>query len=378
MCHPVPVMTVSTLIVLAAGRSSRFGRSKVLEPVGPNGQCLLDLTLSEAARAGLERAVVVCRADHVAELEPHLAAASLSGCLVPQRLDDLPARPRGQATAHPGGPSRSAGPNGRRADRTRPWGTGHAVLAARHEIDGPFSVANADDFYGPEAWQALGAQLPRCTARQGVIVSFPAERTLSPAGGVSRGWVQEAGHAAGSPADPAAPDPAHRSTATGTIGSAPTLRAVAGLVELLELQRAPTPDEPTVADGAVTGHARPPAALVGIDPAGQRRYIAPNTPVSMNLWALSADVMPALEGAFEAWLDAGPGPDDEFALSTALDGLLRAGWLRLEHVPAGRLWAGLTHPDDRYRVQALLFDAGAAATADPASPPSNPRNGVSR
>lgn len=351
MCHPVPVMTSSTLIVLAAGRSSRYGRSKVLEPVGPDGECLLDVTLASAARVGLRRAVVVCRSEHVAELEPHLAAAELPVRLVLQTTDDLvPGGRPGAPKPGADGAGAPAEPAAERTVRTRPWGTGHAVLAARHDIDGPFAVANADDFYGPEAWGALAAHLPGCATNQGMLVSFPAELTLSDEGGVSRGWVQEPD--AGAKATPKSPKatpeagPGAESPPATPAESGPNaLRPVAGLVELLELRRV---------DDGHGPHGGAPSGLVGIDPMGQRRRIAPDTPVSMNLWALSADVMPQLEHAFVEWLAAGPGPEDEFALSTALDRLLRAGQLDLAHVPAGRLWAGLTHPGDRDRVRALL------------------------
>jgi hypothetical protein len=374
-------MTSSTLIVLAAGRSSRYGRSKVLEPVGPDGECLLDVTLASAARVGLRRAVVVCRSEQVAELEPHLAAAELPARLVLQTTDDLvpggcPGAD-GVGAPKPGGP---ADPTAERTVRTRPWGTGHAVLAARHDIDGPFAVANADDFYGPEAWGALAAHLSGCATNEGVIVSFPAESTLSDEGGVSRGWVQEPDGEAGAtpearPATPEAGPGAESVKATPEAGpgarsptpaeSGPNApRPVAGLVELLELRRV---------DDGHGPHGGAPSPLVGIDPTGQRRQIAPDTPVSMNLWALSADVMPRLERAFVEWLAAAPGPDDEFALSTSLDRLLRAGQLRLTHVPAGRLWAGLTHPGDRDRVRALLC----GSASETPSPDPDISNGVS-
>ncbi|HKP30350.1 MAG TPA: NTP transferase domain-containing protein [Gemmatimonadales bacterium] len=166
-----------TLLVLAAGRGSRFGGPKQLEPLGPRGQFLSDYALRDAERSGATRAVFVIAPEHETAFRRHHGASdtALSITYVHQRLDDLPP-----------GFSVPAG-------RTKPWGTTHAVLSARGVIDGPFVIVNADDFYGPEAIMAAEQFLSvRQPARLPVLaaIAYPLAETLSPNGPVSRAILQ--------------------------------------------------------------------------------------------------------------------------------------------------------------------------------------------
>ena len=152
-------MTSPALVLLAAGMATRFGRLKQLEPVGPNGEALLDLNVADARAAGFDRIVMVIRE----ELEPAFRAhaAQLPGDVAPvyvhQRIDDA---------------------------RGAPWGTGEAVLCARAAVPDRFAVANADDLYGPDAFRLLAAHLR--AGEDWALVAYPAAATLSEAGGVSR------------------------------------------------------------------------------------------------------------------------------------------------------------------------------------------------
>jgi dTDP-glucose pyrophosphorylase len=156
-------LTSPALVLLAAGMATRFGRLKQLEPVGPNGEAILDLNVADARAAGFDRIVMVIRE----ELEPAFRAhaAQLPGDVAPvyvhQRIDDA---------------------------RGAPWGTGEAVLCARGAVPDRFAVANADDLYGPDAFRLLTAHL-----REGAdwsLVGYPVAATLSDAGGVSRALCQ--------------------------------------------------------------------------------------------------------------------------------------------------------------------------------------------
>lgn len=165
-----------TLLVLAAGRGSRYGGIKQLEPFGPDGELLSDYTLRDAASAGAARAVFVINPDHEPAFLAHHARrrTRIDITYAHQRLDDLP----GGATVPPG--------------RTKPWGTTHAVLAARGLLEGPFTIVNADDYYGPEALGAAGRFLTDGPAvRPSSVpnfasIAFPLAETLSPSGPVSR------------------------------------------------------------------------------------------------------------------------------------------------------------------------------------------------
>lgn len=169
-----------TLLVLAAGRGSRFGGPKQLEPLGPHGEFLSDYALRDAERAGANRAVFVVAPEHEAAFRSHHTRRDpgLAIGYVHQRIDDLP---RGFAVP---------------AGRTKPWGTTHGVLAARDVIRGSFTIVNADDYYGPEALRAAGRFLSdRQTVRpsdapQFGAIAFPLTETLSPNGPVSRAVLQ--------------------------------------------------------------------------------------------------------------------------------------------------------------------------------------------
>ena len=279
-------------VLLAAGLSRRFGRSKVLEPVGPGGECLLDYAITDSAAAGFGPPVIVTRRELLDELRQHVRDRHGEGAdFVLQSIEGA---------------------------REKPWGTGQAVCLARPFISGPFAVANADDWYGPEAWHALAEALRGVLAEggadSGVLITYPAHVTLSASGGVSRGWVQVA--------------------ESGQVKS---------IVELTNLLRCPAPagqpDQPDQRD-----------QLEGTDSQGQRHIIGPDTPVSMNLWGLPERTLDRLARDFDAFVNAGPAAHEEFALSTALDRLVQSGELRLTAIPAGRRWLGLTHADDRDAV----------------------------
>ena len=148
-----------SLVVLAAGMSTRYGRPKQLEPVGPSGETLLDYDLFNAWRAGFGPVVLVIRRELGAAMRAHVAA----------RWGEVDVRYAFQEI-DPG--------------RRKPWGTAHAVLAASRVADAPFAVCNADDFYGAGAFAALAAHLS--AGRGPALVAYRMGDTLSPHGGVSR------------------------------------------------------------------------------------------------------------------------------------------------------------------------------------------------
>ena len=137
-------MNQPSLVVLAAGMGSRYGGLKQIDPMGPNGETILDFSVFDAVRAGFGKVVFVIRRDFEAVFRDAIGGKFENRIAVEyafQDLDDLP------------------GSFEVPADRKKPWGTAHAVYAARHVVAEPFAMINADDFYGRDSYAALGAFL---------------------------------------------------------------------------------------------------------------------------------------------------------------------------------------------------------------------------
>ena len=134
-------MKKTTLVVMAAGIGSRFGGGiKQLEPVGPSGEIIIDYSIYDAMEAGFDKVVFIIRKDLEKDFREVIGdrmEKRIETAYVFQEMDDLPAgftKPEG---------------------RTKPWGTGHAVLSSRKIVDGPFVVINADDYYGKSAFSQI-------------------------------------------------------------------------------------------------------------------------------------------------------------------------------------------------------------------------------
>ena len=162
-----------TLVVLAAGLGSRFGGLKQIEPIGPNGEFIIDYSIYDAIQAGFTKVVFVIKKENE-QIFKETIDMRLNGKIkieyAFQSLDDLP-----EGYSCP-------------KERTKPWGTGHALYSARHLINGPFAVINADDLYGPEAYQVLMDFLKNNKEfNHYVSIGYAVENTLSAFGTVKRG-----------------------------------------------------------------------------------------------------------------------------------------------------------------------------------------------
>ncbi|MEE9369544.1 MAG: sugar phosphate nucleotidyltransferase [Pontiella sp.] len=161
-----------TLLIMAAGMGSRYGGLKQLDPVGPNAETLLEYSIFDAIQAGFGKVVFVIRRDFEDAFKEQIGSKFTEKIDVQyafQSLEDLPAGfnlPEG---------------------RTKPWGTGQAVLAAKNLIQEPFCVQNADDFYSAEAYQTIVAGFQTLENSESCMVGYKLKNTLSPFGSVSRG-----------------------------------------------------------------------------------------------------------------------------------------------------------------------------------------------
>jgi hypothetical protein len=280
-----------TLLALAAGIGSRFGGPKQLTPLGPDGETILDFSVHDAVRAGFDAVVLVIRPELRDDFERGLAARwrpHLPVALVEQTLDQ------------------TVEPSVSGAGRTKPWGTGHAVLAARDVLRDPFAVVNGDDYYGRDAMLKLGAFLGgvRPDAPSYAVVGFPLDATLSAAGGVNRAVLD--------------------------VGPDGLLRHVE---EVIGIER--TAD----GDGVVRR------------PDGTTRAFPSETPVSMNMWGFTPAVLSQLAEGFGAFLRArGAEPKSEFLIPDQVQALIDAGRATVR-VPSGAgPWLGMTYPEDREHV----------------------------
>jgi len=166
-----------TLVILAAGVGSRYGGVKQMDKIGPSGESIIDYSVFDAIRAGFGKVVFVLNPkiidDFKAIFEPRLAGKIETEYIL-QELHNIP-----------------EGIEFNR-ERTKPWGTGHAVLVAEQFVHEPFAVINADDFYGREAFQVLAGFLTDPIRQQNeyALVGYKLSNTLSENGSVSRGICQ--------------------------------------------------------------------------------------------------------------------------------------------------------------------------------------------
>jgi len=281
------------LVVLAAGLSTRYGRLKQLDPLGPGGEAIMDFNVLDAARAGFGSVTYVVRREILAKVRAHVEgtiAGTFPTQYVCQELDDLP--------------------EGFRAppDRVKPWGTAHAVLCAARSIDGPFAVCNADDLYGPGAFGLLRRQLsidPSPT--EATLVGYTLDKTLSGAGGVARG--------------------------------------VCLLAEDDLLERMTEVQNIRRTEGWITGNTTDgsPVELTGQEV------------VSMNLWGFTPTVMELLERQFRRFLEYwGSDTQEECFLSTTVNAQIELDVTRVRVLQAPDRWFGITHAADRHRSEAIL------------------------
>jgi len=286
-----------TLLVLAAGMGSRYGGLKQIDPMGPNGETVLDYSVFDAIRAGFGRVVFIIREDF-AEAFQHGIGSRFAGRIQVdyafQHLDDLPA-----------GFTVPAG-------RSKPWGTTHAVRAARALVNEPFAVINADDFYGRDAYQRAATFLTQPAATAGkahyAMIGYPLVNTLSDHGDVNRGICT--------------------TDANGLLSS---------VEEYVKIQR----DD----DGVVRG--------IALDTT--RKTIAESGPVSMNFWAFTHSFFAQLEDGFTRFLQAhGQAEKSEYYIPTIVDELIRSNKADCAVIPTTSHWFGVTYPDDKPHVVASI------------------------
>lgn len=279
-----------TLVVMAAGIGSRFGGGiKQLEPVGPSGEIIMDYSIYDAMEAGFNKVVFVIRKDLEKDFDEIIGQRIKKKIHVEyayQEVKDIPEQYQEIFK-----------------DRTKPWGTGQAILACKDLVNEPFLVINADDYYGKEAYQEAYRYLTTPRETQGTLpvcmVGFILKNTLSDNGGVTRGVCQVEGHQ---------------------------------LVDIVETHHIEKVDGKAVAQG---------------------KEINIDSVVSMNMWGLYPEFFNILETGFNDFL-ANTDQSDlkaEYLLPTIIGDLLHKKEASVEVLKSHDEWFGVTYKEDKDTVK---------------------------
>lgn len=288
-------MADTTLVIMAAGMGSRYGGIKQLEPVGPNGEIIMDYSIYDALNAGFNKIVFIIRKDLEKDFREVIGNRIEKIARVEyvfQELDDLP-----DGYVKP-------------AERSKPWGTGQAVLCCRKAVNENFAVINADDYYGKEAFSLIYNFLNDSSykANQYCMAGFILGNTLSDNGAVTRGIckVNEDG-------------------------------MLSDVVETSGIE--PAGD-----------HAR------AIDNNGNSIILDLNSVVSMNMWGFKPGLFEYLDKGFTEFL-AGLKQDDikkEYLLPTVVGDLVKSERVQVSVLKSNDRWFGVTYKEDKDVVVASI------------------------
>ena len=287
-------MSKATLVIMAAGIGSRFGGGiKQLAPVGPNGEIIMDYSIYDAIEAGFDKVVFVIRKDiekDFREVIGNRIEKYIDVAYAYQEVEDIPEKYREKFSG-----------------RTKPWGTGQAILCCKNVVDSPFLVINADDYYGKEAYREAYRYLTEKKNADSIeicMVGFVLKNTLSENGGVTRGLCQVDDNGM--------------------------------LTRIVETQNIEKDGDSSAVIRSESGD----------------RIIDADSPVSMNMWGMTPEFFDILDSGFDAFLeDTEEGNlKAEYLLPTLIGELLQEGRLSVKVLKSRDQWFGVTYKEDREAV----------------------------
>jgi len=282
-----------TLLILAAGMASRYGSLKQIQQFGPSGETIVDYSIYDAIRAGFGKIVFIIRKDFEKEFkeifEPKLKGRVATDYVFQEMdayLDGYPMP----------------------AERTKPWGTAHAVLCAKNAINEPFAVINADDFYGRDSFEKAADFLKNsCKPDVWAVVGYELSKTISEYGSVSRG-----------------------------VCAADSNSNLSAINERTKVYK----------DGD---------QIVYEDADGSKHAMAPSTPVSMNFWGFHPSVFDLSQKLFKEFVQkSGDQPKSEFFIPIVVDHFIKNNLGVVNVLPTGAQWFGVTYKEDAPGVQESL------------------------
>ena len=307
-----------TLVVMAAGMGSRYGGLKQVDPVGPQGEVIMEYSIYDALRAGFDNVVVVLKPEIAADFRTLVGDRVSKQVPLTYAYQELGNLPQGYEV-----------PQG----RTKPWGTAQAVMAASRQIQGPFAVINADDYYGPQGFTVLAEFLSvqgladptigRMTRREHwAMVGYRVENTVTRHGSVSRGVcsVDDMGH----------------------------------LIRIDERTRIVKTD-----DGAAYSE----------DEGRTWISLPQGTTVSMNLWGFTRGFLDSIEEGFPGFLDQHLGADPltcEYQLPGVVQSMIDSGRADVQVLTSWDRWYGVTYQEDKPGVVQMI--AGKHASGEYPTP----------
>nr|MBS0036984.1 NTP transferase domain-containing protein [Saprospiraceae bacterium] len=279
----------TTLLVLAAGMGSRYGGLKQLDTFGPESKTIMDYSVEDAIQAGFSKVVFVIREEFEEDFYRNISSRFVDRIEVVHVFQKLQVP-------------------GFEVEREKPWGTGHAILAAVEVIKEPFAVINADDFYGKHSYlQAHSFLVEQASGTEYGMVAFVLKNTLSPYGAVSRG--------------------------------------VCEVDEKFQLHGVEEHTQISQTNGDIKG----------LDSKGLEKTLLPQTLVSMNLWMFHQDIFPDLRNRFHQFVaDHISDPKAEFYIPSFVDEKLKKGEVKVKVLPTNEKWYGVTYREDRERVNEAL------------------------
>lgn len=290
-----------TLLILAAGMASRYGSMKQIDGFGPNGETIIDYSIYDAIKAGFGKVSFIIR-EEFAEPFKAIFEPKLKGRIETDYVfQNFDLKPFGID---------------KEIERAKPWGTAHAVLAARNQINEPFCVINADDYYGYDSFEKMVKFLTtEATDDNYALIGYQIDRTLSDHGSVSRGVCE--------------------------------VNAGGYMTEVNERTEVYFKEDGSVAYKDSTGE-----------------HALPNdTRVSMNFWGFTPAVFEQSEPMFREFVEANENnPKAEFFIPLVADKLIKTNTAKFKVIPTGSKWFGVTYKEDKPIVQKSISDLIANGT----------------